>query len=102
MINKSLTTLGKVINALTDKKATHVPYRESKLTRILQESLGGNSRTALIITCSPHPYNENETLSTLRFGQRARNIKNQPKVNREYTVAELQRLLEKAEAELDI
>lgn len=76
MINKSLTTLGKVITALTDKKATHIPYRESKLTRILQESLGGNSKTALIITCSPHPYNESETLGTLRFGQRARNIKN--------------------------
>jgi kinesin family member 5 len=68
MINKSLTTLGKVITALTDKKAQHIPYRESKLTRILQESLGGNSRTALIITCSPHPFNEAETLSTLRFG----------------------------------
>lgn len=68
MINLSLTTLGKVITSLTDKKSTHVPYRESKLTRILQQSLGGNSRTALIITCSPHPYNESETLSTLRFG----------------------------------
>jgi kinesin family protein 5 len=75
-INQSLTTLGKVITALTDKKSSHVPYRESKLTRILQESLGGNSRTCLIITCSPHPFNEQETLSTLRFGQRARNIKN--------------------------
>lgn len=68
MINKSLTTLGKVINALTDKKATHIPYRESKLTRILTESLGGNSKTCLIITCSPHPFNDQETLSTLRFG----------------------------------
>lgn len=58
MINKSLTTLGKVIFALTDKKATHVPYRESKLTRILSESLGGNSKTCLIITCSPHPFND--------------------------------------------
>jgi len=76
MINKSLTTLGKVITALTDKKSSHVPYRESKLTRILSESLGGNSRTCLIITCSPALYNEAETLSTLRFGQRARNIKN--------------------------
>ena len=75
-INQSLTTLGKVITALTDKKSSHVPYRDSKLTRLLQESLGGNSRTCLIITCSPHPFNEQETLSTLRFGQRARNIKN--------------------------
>ena len=94
--------MSKVITSLTDKKATHVPYRESKLTRILQESLGGNSKTALIITCSPHPYNELETLSTLRFGQRARNIKNQPKVNREYTIPELKKLLEKAESEIDI
>lgn len=91
-----------MITSLTDKKAQHVPYRESKLTRILQESLGGNSKTALIITCSPHPFNEQETLSTLRFGTRARNIKNQPKVNREYTIPELKRLLEKAEAEVDI
>ena len=52
-INTSLTALGKVINALTDGKATHIPYRDSKLTRVLQESLGGNSRTALIINCSP-------------------------------------------------
>ena len=102
MINLSLTTLGKVITSLTDKKSTHVPYRESKLTRILQQSLGGNSRTALIITCSPHPYNESETLSTLRFGQRARNIKNQAKVNREYTIPELKKMLDKAEVEIGI
>lgn len=101
-INKSLTTLGKVIVALTDKKATHVPYRESKLTRILSESLGGNSKTCLIITTSPHPYNDAETLSTLRFGQRARNIKNAPKVNREYSVAELKKLLEKAEVKIEV
>ena len=102
MINLSITTLGKVITSLTDKKSTHVPYRESKLTRILQQSLGGNSRTALIITCSPHPYNESETLSTLRFGQRARNIKNQAKVNREYTIPELKKMLDKAEVEIGI
>lgn len=71
-INKSLTTLGIVINALTDSKQGHVPYRESKLTRVLQESLGGNARTCLIITCSPSTYNEAETLSTLRFGMRAK------------------------------
>jgi kinesin family member 5 len=67
-INKSLTTLGMVINALTDGKATHVPYRDSKLTRILQESLGGNARTALIIACSPAKDNEEETTGTLKFG----------------------------------
>lgn len=67
-INQSLTTLGKVIGALVDKKSQHIPYRESKLTRMLTESLGGNSKTCLIVTCSPHPYNEVETISTLRFG----------------------------------
>lgn len=97
-INTSLTCLGKVINALTDGKSTHVPYRDSKLTRVLQESLGGNSKTTLIVTCSPHFYNPAETLSTLRFGVSAKNIKNKPKINRELTVAELQLLLEKAEA----
>lgn len=96
-----MTTLGKVIKALTDKKATHIPYRESKLTRMLSESLGGNSKTCLIITCSPHPYNDQETLSTCRFGQRARSIKNNAKVNREYTIPELRKLLEKAETEID-
>jgi kinesin family protein 5 len=100
-INKSLTTLGKVIVALTDKKVSHIPYRESKLTRILSESLGGNSKTLLIITCSPHPFNDAETLSTLRFGARARNIKNAPKVNKEYTVPELKRLLEKSEEKIE-
>lgn len=59
--------------------------------------MGGNSRTTLIITASPSPYNEVETLSTLRFGVRAKNIKNKPKINREYTVPELLLLLEKAE-----
>ena len=102
MINKSLTTLGKVINALTDKKVSHIPYRESKLTRILSESLGGNSKTCLVITCSPHPYNEQETLSTLRFGQRARSIKNNAKVNREYTIPELKKALEKAEKDIEM
>jgi len=74
--------LGKVINSLTDGKSTHIPYRNSKLTRILQESLGGNSKTALIITCSPHPYNIAETISTLRFGTSAKSIKNSPKINK--------------------
>ena len=96
-INKSLTTLGKVIVALTDKKAMHIPYRESKLTRILTESLGGNSKTCLITTMSPHPFNEDESLSSLRFGARARNIQNKPKQNKEYSVMELRRMLDDAE-----
>lgn len=94
-INRSLSALGNVINALTDKKYTHVPYRDSKLTRVLQESLGGNAKTSLIITCSPSNFNEQETLSTLRFGQRAKKIKNVVKINHERSVEELKLLLEK-------
>jgi kinesin family member 5 len=74
----------------------HIPYRDSKLTRILQESLGGNSRTTLIINCSPSAYNEAETLSTLRFGIRAKSIKNTARVNTELSPLELKRLLSKA------
>ncbi|KAJ9610290.1 Kinesin heavy chain [Cladophialophora chaetospira] len=92
-INKSLSALGMVINALTDGKSTHVPYRDSKLTRILQESLGGNSRTTLIINCSPSSYNDAETVSTLRFGMRAKTIKNKAKINAELSPAELKRQL---------
>jgi len=99
-INKSLSALGNVINALTDGKSKHVPYRDSKLTRLLQESLGGNSRTTLIINCSPSSYNEEETLSTLRFGIRAKTIKNQAKVNKEMSVQELKALLDKANKEI--
>ena len=94
MINKSLTNLGNVINHLTDGKSTHIPYRDSKLTRILQESLGGNAKTSLIITCSPAKYNLDETLSTLRFGARAKRIKNKAKINREMTIQEMQALYE--------
>lgn len=101
-INKSLTTLGMVIYALTDGKSTHIPYRDSKLTRVLQDSLGGNSKTCLIITCSPSPLNEMETISTLRFGVRAKNIKNKPKINREYTVAELKIMLARATEQIGL
>ena len=88
-INLSLSSLGNVINALTEKKkAHHVPYRDSKLTRVLQEALGGNSRTALILNCSPSSYNVEETLSTLRFGNRAKKLVNTPKVNEEYSANE--------------
>ncbi|KAI5865052.1 kinesin-domain-containing protein [Durotheca rogersii] len=99
-INKSLSALGMVINALTDGKSSHVPYRDSKLTRILQESLGGNSRTTLIINCSPSSYNDAETLSTLRFGMRAKSIKNKAKVNAELSPAELKAMLAKAKSNM--
>ena len=81
-------------------RAPTVPYRDSKLTRILQSSLGGNSKTCMIVTVSPHPYNEQETLSSLRYGARAQNITNVAKINKEYSVAELKMLLEKAEGRI--
>ena len=74
-INKSLMVLGMGINALTENKS-HVPYRDSKLTRILQESLGGNCKTTLIIAASLSADSDKETLSTLRFGYRAKAIQN--------------------------
>ena len=99
-INKSLSALGMVINSLTDGRSTHIPYRDSKLTRILQESLGGNSRTTLIINCSPSSYNAEETLGTLRFGVRAKAIKNKAKINAELSPTELKALLKKAQAQV--
>ncbi|KAF8846875.1 kinesin-domain-containing protein [Acephala macrosclerotiorum] len=99
-INKSLSALGMVINNLTDGKSSHIPYRDSKLTRILQESLGGNSRTTLIINCSPSSYNDAETLSTMRFGMRAKAIKNKAKINAEISPAELKALLKKAQSQV--
>lgn len=99
-INKSLSALGMVINSLTDSKSSHIPYRDSKLTRILQESLGGNSRTTLIINCSPSSYNDAETLSTMRFGMRAKTIKNKAKVNAELSPAELKAMLKKVQGQV--
>lgn len=100
MINKSLSALGNVINALTEKNAGFVPYRDSKLTRILQESLGGNSQTTLVIACSMNSYNDKETLSTLRFGARAKKIQNKPIVNQEKSAKELMKQLEMAQKEI--
>jgi kinesin family member 5 len=100
-INKSLSALGQVINALTDDKQSHIPYRDSKLTRILQDSLGGNSKTVLIIACSPSNYNASETQSTLRFGNRAKSIKNVVTVNQTKSVEELENLLLRAERAID-
>ncbi|KAH8586769.1 P-loop containing nucleoside triphosphate hydrolase protein [Bisporella sp. PMI_857] len=80
LINKSLLTLGRVINALVDR-SPHIPYRESKLTRLLQDSLGGRTKTCIIATVSPAKSNLEETISTLDYAFRAKNIRNKPQVN---------------------
>ncbi|NXO29631.1 KIF3B protein, partial [Cisticola juncidis] len=80
-INLSLSALGNVISALVDGKSTHVPYRDSKLTRLLQDSLGGNAKTVMVANIGPASYNVEETLTTLRYANRAKNIKNKPQVN---------------------
>ncbi|KAJ8412438.1 hypothetical protein AAFF_G00127740 [Aldrovandia affinis] len=93
-INRGLLSLGNVISALGDesKKGTFVPYRDSKLTRLLQDSLGGNSHTLMIACVSPADSNIEETINTLRYADRARKIKNKPIVNVDPRVAEMKRL----------
>eukprot|EP01102_Stenamoeba_stenopodia_P009486 TRINITY_DN279_c0_g1_i1.p1 TRINITY_DN279_c0_g1~~TRINITY_DN279_c0_g1_i1.p1 ORF type:complete len:697 (-),score=174.81 TRINITY_DN279_c0_g1_i1:103-2193(-) len=111
-INKSLLTLGKVIQALSndskkkkgDVTPVYIPYRDSKLTRLLENSLGGNSKTILIINCSPSSYNAEETLSTLRFGDKSKLIKTKFEsnvVSNQKDNKELMRLLDAARSELD-
>ncbi|CAN1274177.1 Kinesin-like protein KIN-4A [Linum perenne] len=106
-INKGLLALGNVISALGDEKrrkeGLHVPYRDSKLTRLLQDSLGGNSRTVMIACISPADINAEETLNTLKYANRARNIQNKPVVNRDPMSSEMLKMrqqLEYLQAEL--
>nr|GMD93977.1 kinesin-like protein KIN-4C [Ipomoea batatas] len=106
-INKGLLALGNVISALGDEKkrkeGAHVPYRDSKLTRLLQDSLGGNSKTVMIACVSPADTNAEETLNTLKYANRARNIQNKAIVNRDPTAAQMQRMkseIEQLQAEL--
>ncbi|KAI0207462.1 Kinesin-like protein KIF3B [Lamellibrachia satsuma] len=80
-INLSLSALGNVISALVDGKSSHIPYRDSKLTRLLQDSLGGNAKTVMVANIGPADWNYDETITTLRYANRAKNIKNKPKIN---------------------
>ena len=73
--------MGNVISSLVDGKSQHIPYRDSKLTRLLQDSLGGNTKTVMIAAISPSDFNYDETLSTLRYASRAKAIKNKPRIN---------------------
>lgn len=106
-INKGLLALGNVISALGDEKKRkeggHVPYRDSKLTRLLQDSLGGNSKTVMIACVSPADTNAEETLNTLKYANRARNIQNKAVINRDPMAAQLQKMrnqIEQLQAEL--
>ena len=98
-INFSLLVLGNCISALSDSKNSHVNYRDSKLTRLLQESLGGNAKTSLIVTISPAFYNIEETISALGFGQRAMKVQNKPLINK---TVDYQALSIKLQEDLDL
>ncbi|UJR31560.1 hypothetical protein I4U23_019047 [Adineta vaga] len=93
-INLSLSALGNVISALVDGRSKHIPYRDSKLTRLLQDSLGGNTKTLMIAAISPAHDNYEETLSTLRYANRAKNIKNKPHINEDPRDAQMRILQE--------
>ncbi|ETV82641.1 hypothetical protein, variant 2 [Aphanomyces astaci] len=97
-INLSLSALGNVISALVDGKSKHIPYRDSKLTRLLQDSLGGNTKTVMIANCGPADYNYEETLTTLRYASRAKQIKNKPKINEDPKDAMIREFQEEIDA----
>ncbi|RKO90944.1 P-loop containing nucleoside triphosphate hydrolase protein, partial [Blyttiomyces helicus] len=103
-INLSLSALGNVISALVDGKSSHIPYRDSKLTRLLQDSLGGNARTLMVATLSPASYNFDESVSTLRYANRAKSIKNKPKINedpKDAMLREFQEEIKRLKAQLE-
>ncbi|EGR31104.1 kinesin motor domain protein, partial [Ichthyophthirius multifiliis] len=98
-INLSLTCLEKVIHSLTNNQV-HIPYKDSKLTRILQESLGGNYKTSLIVTCSMHSRFLHETISSLMFANRAKTIKNQCKINVKQSAESIKQAMEELQTEI--
>eukprot|EP00232_Nephroselmis_pyriformis_P005630 CAMPEP_0182914054 /NCGR_PEP_ID=MMETSP0034_2-20130328/38355_1 /TAXON_ID=156128 /ORGANISM="Nephroselmis pyriformis, Strain CCMP717" /LENGTH=720 /DNA_ID=CAMNT_0025050787 /DNA_START=56 /DNA_END=2214 /DNA_ORIENTATION=+ len=103
-INLSLSALGNVISSLVDGKSSHIPYRDSKLTRLLQDSLGGNTKTVMIANIGPADYNFDETMSTLRYANRAKNIKNKPRVNedpKDAMLREFQNEIARLKSQLD-
>ncbi|CAI5526976.1 unnamed protein product [Closterium sp. Naga37s-1] len=100
-VNLSLTVLGKCINARADPHAHHVPFRDSKLTRLLQESLGGNAKTSLVINVAPTVHHLNESLSSLLFGSRAMEVKTKAMVNEEEEYRILTRTLQETIDEHD-
>ncbi|XP_041814423.1 kinesin-like protein KIF3C isoform X1 [Chelmon rostratus] len=103
-INLSLSALGNVISALADGRSSHVPYRDSKLTRLLQDSLGGNAKTVMVATLGPSSQHYDETLTTLRYANRAKNIQNQPRVNedpKDALLREFQREIARLRAQLN-
>ncbi|CAH1786360.1 unnamed protein product [Owenia fusiformis] len=103
-INLSLSALGNVISALVDGKSSHIPYRDSKLTRLLQDSLGGNAKTVMVANIGPAGWNFDETVTTLRYANRAKNIKNKPKVNedpKDALLREFQEEIARLKAHLD-
>ncbi|XP_015260569.1 PREDICTED: kinesin-like protein KIF3B [Cyprinodon variegatus] len=103
-INLSLSALGNVISALVDGRCSHIPYRDSKLTRLLQDSLGGNARTVMVANIGPASYNMEETLTTLRYANRAKNIKNKPRINedpKDALLGELQEQIAKLKKQLE-
>ncbi|KAI4904498.1 hypothetical protein NFI96_025300 [Prochilodus magdalenae] len=103
-INLSLSALGNVISALADGRSSHIPYRDSKLTRLLRDSLGGNAKTIMVATLGPASCCYEETLTTLRYASRAKNIKNVPRVNedpKDALLREFQQEIARLKAQLD-
>lgn len=104
MINLSLSALGNVISALVDGKTKNIPFRDSKLTRLLHDSLGGNTKTIIVSVVSPAAVNYDETLSTLRYASRAKNIKNKPVINadpKDAMLKELQQEVARLQGQLE-